>query len=207
MKSLCWNVHGLGNPRTFRAVRNGLRQYDPHLLVLMETKCRANAKNLNKIKLSFNYSGCFSVDCVGRNGGLCLFWKEEVDVLIRSYSKFHIDASIIWNSKVWRFSGLYGNPNANFRRHTWELLQRLHNHDESTWVVGGDFNATLMHEEKEGGIPVRDCQLQMFQNAMDECGLQDLDFEGDMFTWSNRQDVETQINERLDRFVANEAFL
>lgn len=87
------------------------------------------------------------------------------------------------------------------------MLQRLYNYDDSAWIVGGDFNETLLHEEKEGGDPVWESQLQMFRNAMDDCGLQDLDFEGDMFTWSNRQGWENQINERLDRFVSNEAFL
>lgn len=34
-----------------------------------------------------------------------------------------------------------------------------------------------------------------------------MDFEGDMFTWSNWQEQDEQINERLDRFLTNEAFL
>lgn len=34
-----------------------------------------------------------------------------------------------------------------------------------------------------------------------------MDYVGDTFTWSNKQDTESQINERLDRFLANEAFI
>lgn len=94
MKTLCSNVQGLGDPRTFRAICDGIRHYDPHLLFLMETKCTASARNINKIKMSLNYVGCFVVDCNGRSGGLCLLWKEEVNVTIRSFSNFHIDATI-----------------------------------------------------------------------------------------------------------------
>lgn len=43
-------------------------------------------------------------------------------------------------------------------------------------------------------------------NVLDECNLRDLEYRGDMFTWSNKQKALDQINERLDRFMANEAF-
>lgn len=82
----------------------------------------------------------------------------------------------------------------------------MHNNDDLAWVIGGDFNATLLYEEKEGGVPVRDSQIEQFRAMMDDCGLQDLDYVGDMFTWSNCQMASDQINERLDRFIANESF-
>lgn len=187
MKILCWSVCGLRNPRTFCAVHDGLRHNNPQLLFLLETKCTASARNINKIKLSLNYSGCFSVDCIGRSGGLCLLWKEEVDVTIRSFSSSHIDASVKWESLMWRFSGVYGHPNASQRFQTWELLRRLHNGDDSAWIIGGDFNATLLYEEKVGGAPTQDTQIDLFRSALDDCVLQDLDYLGDIFTWTNRQ--------------------
>lgn len=196
----------LGNPRTFRAVSDGIRHHNPQLLFLLETKCTASARNLNKIKTAFNYSGCFIVDCIGRSGGLCLLWKDDIDVSIRSFTFYHIDAAIKWDSKSWRFTGIYGHPNAGYRDHTWKLLRRLHNQDESAWVIGGDFNATLLYEEKEGGVPVRESQIENFRSALDDCGLQDLDYLGDTFTWTNRQGESDQIIERLDKFIANEEY-
>lgn len=76
-----------------------------------------------------------------------------------------------WESLRWRFSGIYGHPVASQRFHTWELLRRLHNHDESAWIIGGDFNATLLFEEKVGGAPIRDSQIDSFRCALDDCGL------------------------------------
>lgn len=189
MKTMCWNVRRLGNPKTFRSISHGIRHHNPILLFFMETKCKANAKNINKIKRSFNYSGCFAMDCNGRSGGLCLLWKEEMNVTIRSFSQFHIDASVLWDP------GLYGNPNTNQRKFTWDLICILHNQDESAWIIGGDFNATLSYEEKEGGAPTRESQMDMFRNVLDECELQDLDYLSEMYTWSNRHMCEVQINE------------
>lgn len=70
----------------------------------------------------------------------------------------------------------------------------------------GDFNATLLYEEKDGGVPIRESQLENFRSVLDDCGLQVLDYLRDTFTWSNRQRESDQINERLDRFIANEGY-
>lgn len=41
-----------------------------------------------------HFDSCFSVDCVGRSGGLDLLWKNSVDVAISGYSNNCIDAMI-----------------------------------------------------------------------------------------------------------------
>ena len=46
--------------------------------------------------------------------------------------------------------------------------------------------------------------MDKFRDALDFCNLQDLDFEGDCFTWrNNNYRVEGYIRERLDRAVAS----
>lgn len=47
--------------------------------------------------------------------------------------------------------------------------------------------------------------MDKFKDTMVDCGLQDLGFEGDMFTWQNHSHTEEgYIRERLGRAVANE---
>lgn len=41
MRSLSWNVRGLGQPRAVRRLKNKLRQVQPQLLFLIETKVSA----------------------------------------------------------------------------------------------------------------------------------------------------------------------
>lgn len=59
-------------------------------------------------------------------GGLALFWSSEVDVQVKSYSPYHIDA-VVYNKggKAWRCTGVYGHPEASQKHHTWTILKRL----------------------------------------------------------------------------------
>ena len=46
--------------------------------------------------------------------------------------------------------------------------------------------------------------MDRFLDAIDFCGLHDLGFEGDIFTWQNR--ALGYVGERLDRALANESW-
>lgn len=43
-------------------------------------------------------------------------------------------------------------------------------------------------------------------NALSDCGLRDLGYQGDVFTWCNRRPESERIFERLDRYAGNEEF-
>ena len=82
----------------------------------------------NRSSFNIGFHNAFAVDCVGRSGGLLLLWKKEWDVMVRSFSRGHIDAEVVSPDDArWRFTGFYGNPNAAERRFSWELLCRLRN--------------------------------------------------------------------------------
>jgi hypothetical protein len=49
--------------------------------------------------------------------------------------------------------------------------------------------------------------MNKFRLALEDCGLMDLGYKGDTFTWRNHsQRKEKYIRERLDRAVANTAW-
>lgn len=146
MKTLCRNVRGLGNSRSFRACRDIISHFDPHILFLSETKC--NVTVMNKLNATFNYYGCFPVSSSGAKGVICLFWKENVQVKIRSFSFAHMDAMVSWEGVTWRFMGIYGQPVSQERRFTWDLIRRLDDSSGMAWVIGGDFNEILWDHEK-----------------------------------------------------------
>lgn len=113
---------------------------------------------------------------------------------------------MLWNGKVWRFSGIYGQPKDHLQFQTWELLHHLHNCDTSAWVIGGDLNEVLWDAKKQGGMARSFDLMSNFRSALHDCGLRDLDFTGDVFTWCNRRPGDDRIYERLDRFAGNEEF-
>ncbi|KAK3230152.1 hypothetical protein Dsin_002033 [Dipteronia sinensis] len=91
MKTIGWNVRGF-NPLTFRALRALVQQEYPQLIFLSETMMKQSDVSNERCKLGFE--GGFAVDRVGLGGGLMMFWREEIDLNVRSFTKGHIDAVI-----------------------------------------------------------------------------------------------------------------
>ncbi|KAL5779912.1 hypothetical protein ACOSQ2_010649 [Xanthoceras sorbifolium] len=200
MKILCWNVWGLGNPRTFRTLRSLLRKENSELVFLSET--RLEKGSMDRIWCSFGFEGCFGVDRDGLGGGLLLLWRDKIDITIHSYSKGHIDSTVVDEEGTsWRFTGFYGEPNQNLRLHSWELLRRLKSLSGLPWLVGGDFNEILRDEEKSGGKGRSSRLMSQFKNVIDDCNLLDLGFNGHPFTWVNRQGGDKLVKERIDRLL------
>jgi hypothetical protein len=104
---------GLGLDTAVGKLRDLCRSYNPAMVFLCETKKKA--KDMNKLKWSLGFTNSVAVDCVGRSGGLALWWKEEVEVQVRPWCHLFIDAKISYNGKVWRFSGIYGEPRSECR--------------------------------------------------------------------------------------------
>ncbi|KAL0451955.1 UNVERIFIED_CONTAM: hypothetical protein Slati_1173600 [Sesamum latifolium] len=135
------------------------------------------------------------------SGGLALLWQKSVEVQFQSFSSFHIDTSVRLNEteECWRFSGIYGEPESSKRGEFWNLLRRLHNLSVRPWLCAGDFNEILEHSEKKGGPMRAEWQIRNFRTCIADCGLHDLGFCGDSYTWCNNQQPPHTVRERLDR--------
>ncbi|KAH6790596.1 hypothetical protein C2S51_005602 [Perilla frutescens var. frutescens] len=48
----------------------------------------------------------FTVDCIGRSGGICVLWKEVIECRLLGYSRHHIDLNIKAEDKVWKATEL-----------------------------------------------------------------------------------------------------
>lgn len=104
----------------------------------------------------------------------------------------------------WRFTGIYGEPARDKKWKTWRLLRILNQQLDLPWLCAGDFNKILYSHEKIGGPARAQNQMESFGLALFECGLRDLGFEGDKYTWRNHNhDANLYIKERLDRAVGS----
>ncbi|KAL5542394.1 hypothetical protein UlMin_010104 [Ulmus minor] len=202
MNVMVWNVQGIGNTWTSNALLSHVRKFSPDIVFLLESKLFST--QIPRLARKLGFLNFYGVDRVGLSGGLVLFWKDHVIVKINSAARFYIDAFISSSDIIpWRFSGIYGDPNPNQRKNTWELIQRLCLVDHGPWLCCGDFNEILDASEKLGGREKPQCGIDNFRRSIDLCHLIDLGFEGDdCFTWSNGQ-----VFERLDRFFGNHSWL
>jgi hypothetical protein len=160
---------------------------------------------MEKVRCRIGYDSLFVVDPVGRSGGLALFWKKFVNVEIFNYSRFHIQALVKDDdgNAFWKLTGFYGHPSRDKRRDSWSLLKFLKYCPSLPWCCFGDFNEIVEQREKEGRGPRSETQMASFREALEDCGLSDLDYVGPKFTWSNRQEGDHFIQERLDQALGD----
>ncbi|KAA3460557.1 reverse transcriptase [Gossypium australe] len=207
MKIISWNVRGLGNPLAVRRLRFMLKQHNPDMVFFMKTK--VNDRRMERIRRRSGFINGIEVGANGSRGGLCLAWREECKVSLRTFSKNHIDVLIEERNvqEVWRFTGFYGSLYVNGQLTSWSLLRALGQEQQFSWLICGDFNEILYSFEKSGGQPREERKITAFREVLDECQLMDMGFQGTWFTWERGNLPKTNIRERLDRGVANEKWM
>jgi hypothetical protein len=61
----------------------------------------------------------------GRSGGLIMFWRKEIKVELIFSAPKYIDVRIVESvDKIWRLTGIYGEPRWQDKFRTWEKNQR-----------------------------------------------------------------------------------
>lgn len=104
----------------------------------------------------------------------------------------------------WRATGFCGHPNTGKRKISGILLDCLKKQCDMLWVVFGDFNEIMHAEEKLGWLERDATQMWEFRECLSNCGLTDLGFMGQCYTWCNGRIGEQKTLIRLDRVVAND---
>jgi hypothetical protein len=102
-----------------------VKEKKPTLLFLMETKSRQLTMEVLRAKLGF--VGLFTVDPVGRSGGLALLWNNENELQIQNFTRRHINAEVrIADSDLWwHLTCFYGHPVSAKHHESWALLWHL----------------------------------------------------------------------------------
>ncbi|KAL9675546.1 hypothetical protein QQ045_003748 [Rhodiola kirilowii] len=134
--------------------------------------------------------------------GLAILWNNDIEVTVISYSAAHIDVRVRSDSKFF-LTLFYGSPRCNERKASWDLLRRLRADSGEPWVVMGDFNEILFSWEMESKRNRQAWQMRNFRQCLEDCGLMDLGFSGNRFTYTNKRREEEEVKARQDRVVAN----
>jgi hypothetical protein len=147
------------------------------------------------------------VEGKGKGGGLALWWRDGVEVAVRPWCQYFIDAKISTDTGSWRFSGIYGEPTMELRGKTWEAMQYLRAQDDLPWICAGDFNEILSQEEQRGENVRNENQMTNFRQCLTDCRLTNLGYSGYPFTWDNKREGRANVQARLERATANVSFL
>ncbi|KAL5545865.1 hypothetical protein UlMin_005552 [Ulmus minor] len=183
---LAWNCRGFGQPSAIRELIALVRDSNPDILMLMETKLlesdmKSRLRSVRFVKFVY-------VPLVGLSGGLCIAWRDHVDMEPVSISRNLISYLVFSNplSSPWLLSTIYG-PMDRFN---------------GGWLIMGDFNGVLYREDRHGGGEETSSSIHMI-NAVDNMGLVELPSQGLKYSWTNGRITGHEIRAKLDQGVAN----
>jgi hypothetical protein len=199
-KILTWNVRGLNEGKKRLRVRRLLSQWKVDIVCLQETKLDLITLDLVQSIWRCPYVEWSYVASNGASGGILLMWDRRVVSKVEVCHGSYVVACSFRNVEdgmEWAFAGVYGPNRDAARRMMWEELAGLLCLWELPWCIGGDFNVTLFHNERSGGVRRRR-EVATFADFTAEMGLMDLPLAGGVATWANNLSWS-----RLDRFLVS----
>lgn len=200
MKILSWNCRGLQQAAAVRALLDVQTSRSPDIIFLLETHLDEWPAECLRRRLKMDHKEVVRSD--GKSGGLLLYWKKEALVSLKYKSENFIDVYVGNDpDKMWRFTGMYGEPCWENKYLTWQRMRNLAVTSNLPWLMMGDLNDIAYSFEKEGRRARPDWYMKAFQEAIDDCNLVDCGYIGDKFTWHRGM-----IRERLDRALAMESW-
>lgn len=151
MSLISWNCRGLGGSSTVRALNLLIRKYSPGMLFLCETK--AAIERCNRVAAACKMEKMVCVEANGKAGGLCLMWRQEIQVTILSTSKWWIHAKIEHPvfEKSWQLLCVYATPYQHLKEKCWFEITNTVKNIVEPWVLIGDLNEIIQSNEKWGG--------------------------------------------------------
>ncbi|XP_062077369.1 uncharacterized protein LOC133782170 [Humulus lupulus] len=155
------------------------------------------------------FSGwCFTTNSAWHKGGrIIVAWNPlrfNVSILSCSNQLIHLSVATVDNKHSFFATFVYGFNDEEGRKSLWKRLQDMARVDP--WVVLGDFNDILNRDERIGDR-ARHSLNNEFINCVSGCQLEDVKYSGNFYTWSNKQQGSDKIYSKIDRVMANQAWM
>ncbi|KAI9120536.1 hypothetical protein K1719_007569 [Acacia pycnantha] len=183
MNFLLWNSRGTG-ARSFPALVRDLKShYQLNFMAILETRCSKEMSEGRARQLSF--PNMELMDCEGYSGGIWCLWDHNIyaiSLLERHHQFIHLQVTGAAGS-TWMITVVYASPSSGSRRTLWENLSRIALSCQGPWLVGGDFNGTLLFSERRSSA-THPCSIDRdFLSWTDSQEMRDIGFDGPEFTW------------------------
>lgn len=142
---------------------------------------------------------------IGYVGGLALWWKEGVQLLIWDKCSSGITDYCSFASGLPSFicSFTYASTNPDVRRHMWAYFRNMADSFNYPWIIVGDLNVIGVVREKSGGKLVQPVKIKELHDFLSDSPMLDIGFKGNVFTWMNKRFDGVQVKEILDRRLVN----
>ncbi|XP_026459643.1 uncharacterized protein LOC113360342 [Papaver somniferum] len=202
-KIICWNVRGLNGLNRRDVVKKKIRDWNPNIVLLQETKIQQwNDLLVWKCWSKKSLKWLDSPSQASSGDILCLWDSSKIQVLDYLLGPYSITilCKNVSNGFEWMFTGLY----APCSSHTdevylfWRQIEQVRCFWNYPWVLGGEFNEIRFSHERSSGGDVTN-GMDRFDRFISKHHLIDLPLHGDTYTWTNNQ-IQS-IRSRIDRFL------
>lgn len=86
------------------------------------------------LRVQFDCSGFFIVNCLGQSRGLAVLWRDNVKVTVKSFSQNYIYTEVVeGNNSHCRVTTFYGYPERARRRDSWQMMRTLASTSDLHW--------------------------------------------------------------------------
>ena len=111
MRLLSWNCQGLGNPWIGRSLHKLVREKDPTVFFLMET--RLDKDGFENLYSDLPFQNKVIVKYPNAGGGLAFLWKNTIKLETINYTMNHVMALVTEDDGFkWYLIEFYGWPEA-----------------------------------------------------------------------------------------------
>ena len=200
------HCRGLRSLWTVQSIHKLVREQAPNVCFLMET--RLDRGRFEKHCGDLSFKNKLIVKKPNSCGRLALLRREEMTLDIINFTDNHILAKVVEDDGFVRYlTGFYRWLEANEKQKSWAFLSHLQSFIEGPWCCIGDFNVILHASEKQSVYAPYYNQMEDFRVTLEDCGLTDLGFIGNKFTWTSRRPGLAHTKQRLDRATANRVWI
>ena len=159
-----------------RVLKKLIGKYKHQIIFLMENKHMSSS--LFNLQFSYGFHHSFYINLVGKSGGFCLWWNDQVNCLISHDNQYLIEThvSLLKENISFRLSCIWALLICSNQLYPWNLLKSsiINNHDLWLWI--DDFNNICSNKEKLRGTSKASFNLQAFWDLISNYQMMDMDF-------------------------------
>ncbi|XP_042484544.1 uncharacterized protein LOC122064826 [Macadamia integrifolia] len=206
MRVFFWNIHEVRKAAGKRALRMLVKEFFPDILCLAEPMVQVSrfpALFFNKLGYSFDF---IHNNRQNKVPNLWIIWKCGIArPIVKAMSEQHISVECDWPGSKVGLSFVHASSFKVVRRQLWlELESQVSS--AIPWSVLGDFNATLLSNEKRGSGTFNLGSAAEIQAMIDACLLLPISSTGKKFTWTNNR-RRGHVATVFDRSFCNEKWI
>uniref|UniRef100_A0A803Q408 Reverse transcriptase domain-containing protein n=1 Tax=Cannabis sativa TaxID=3483 RepID=A0A803Q408_CANSA len=205
-KVISWNVQGINSQQKQLNVKQFIALQKAGLVGLLET--RVKSSKLGDLYQRMFQGWCFTSNLAWHKGGrIIIAWNPllfNITIIKCTSQMIHSHIETLNNRYKFFITFVYGFNDENGRKDLWNDLRSVSS--QEPWLILGDFNDILSKDERIGD-KARISTSTTFLECVNDCQISDIKSSGCFFTWSNRQQASDRIYSKIDRVLANQAWL